>query len=569
MKVSASWRRVALFVIPGLVVLLYWMTYGRSDVRTALDSPSGERGAPETPSGEHAVRPIDGSLRSEVSSPVPGGAAVVSGAVLTASGPGLEGVEVRILSRDESPFGGDPTLSFNDLVGGSVHTDSEGRFEARLAPEQMGKKVLVLLRKSPHFEVEVDRHWVEVPSEGVDFDVRVTRPLTVTAELVAEGAREFTLQVEVPREEIVVWRRSHDGIAKAELREAYAGMDLVATMRLEDQKGLQPQRFTLPAGGQRHLFFYAEGQKILGRVVAEASGAAVAGAKVMLGPPSSFAGDEPLEVPDYSSVPGVLTDDRGEFRIWGKADAVTAWHPDYSAGSAPVQEEGVEIALGALGALGGIVEASALVVLDEVRTSAADQDGHFAFHDVAAGLHWLEVGAGNVYGVTVSPGERCDLGRLTDRYDAEVLIQGVETFPDTGYLFFVGREPDRGYLHCISTVVRWGEAAVRAHAHQYTVLGMGYTGYVQLVPGPNNLGDLEFAAVEVTARAGSDVALLLAEEYPTLRQFADRVSVTVPPDGVITFHVTGPGLYRAWSVDGDAEADVVARNSTVRVDLRN
>jgi len=565
-----SHPRLQVVVVAAAIMLLsLWGLFRRDSASTvAVPTDAGSSvAAEEGGGGGGAARRPGASRQREVVLGEADQGLVVAGSVRGEDGTGVEGARVSVFAKGDSPFAELPVRGFSGgLSGAAFLTDAAGEFRAEIDRLPEGGAVLVRLSREARFSIAETKQWITPPDENVDFIVRVERPLTITAELVGEGARAFTFRVAGPDGSVHSRRADAGSRVEVQLREALADQELSASVKI-DGEVLESRVLVLGAGESRHLEFSMVGSLVRGQVVRASDAAPIPGARVFAGAIDDLRGDEPFSVPRFERISAVVANANGEFVIRSSAKEITAWHQGYSSATEAV-DDFVTLRLGRLGRVRGDVLGSDSVQLDDGEQVLAEDNGAFAFEGVCAGVHWLSVGEECRYGFTISAGGDLDLGVLSVGGEAEILLPPAEGLPTGGYMFLVDQVAGRpgGLLEVISAVVQNGVARAAAQRKVYTLVGMGFSGSIAIQSGVNELAGSDIG-ITVNARPGSWVTIVPEAEYEQLRLLAQRVPVQIPSSGELELRVFGGGLFRVWNEDSSATVEVGAVPASA--DLRN
>ena len=542
-----AWWLAGLCVI-GSLVLVASLRRSAGDTHEASFGPQGQYQSSlgeETSGGSQPAasrRLVDQNANRSPAGPA-AAAQVVSGTVRDVEGAAVAGVEVLIVGR-ESPFGGEGSIQYNNYYGRSFDTDSDGRYEAHCNGLKLGDSVLVVLRHSPQYlPIQPEKH-VSVPDDDVDFIVRRRKEIVIEASLRSDE-RPFKLRVAGGGGGVSVVP-SVEGVARVELDDSFGGIPMRVSA-LVNREEVDYRDIVLLAGDVCSIEFEPEGVEICGQVVDAMTGNAVPDARVFMGRIEDAYSDDPIPYQRLEAMACVFADEHGEFCIRGSGITVSAWHPEFSAGSAQVVGDIVEIPLAPRGSIAGWIGPGEEVRLDRLQMGAADEHGRFQFKKVPAGAHRLTWDESN-YRVWLEAGHELDMGYLDSGEEIRIALRG-DGLAAEAFVYACGdREP--GVERVLAGDLYRGEATMgRGEPGSYRVIGGGGVCWAELGPGRNEIQVPATAVLRVRASAGSAVSILPSAWPEHLASIAQRAAVIVPESGVAYLWSLEDGEHKIWSDD--------------------
>jgi protocatechuate 3,4-dioxygenase beta subunit len=531
-------------------------------------------------SGEAAVSRVDRGISDVPAEPAPSEIAATSpaesattvkvehfvrGHVRDESGNPVEGAPVFVGAKkdpfgDENPFHVQP----GDYYGRALHTDGNGAFEVRFDEP---RRVYVWHYSSGHIRPEwMPGRWVETPAEGVDFTTRLlpTATLVVRVNDLSEGrpVKRFECYAAVPgrgSQRI----RTEEFVAEHRLVLPETASDHPVQVRLYLGKSLTDtpvnKSLQIAAGDRREVTLAIRGKgRVRGQVV-DSGGRSLGGALVYLGGQMKARGDEPFRAFRESRIGnGARSDADGGFELIGEGLKITAWHPDYTSVTVPI-EESMRIVLPDRGAIRGRVVdregnpvAGLRITLDQSESRETDEDGSFAFEKVEAGVRGLLFkDRSRMVGVCVEPGETKEItlnpGIESVRIDVPIDEPVSGGLVGEGDIYLIRLA--KGSQRSITVTDIW--------PGRYRFLGEeGRLGWVE-IDGPE--ARLEFGRGTLTIRAepGTRVSVIPAGLDRQMRKVhAKLTNRRVGQDGEVTLASLPTGRYDVCV--GRREIEVVA-----------
>ncbi len=475
------------------------------------------------------------------------------------------------------------------MCGCLVKTGANGAFEARL-PEA-GRAWVQVTRAIGVRPPERAGEWHSTPARAITLSALRIPTASLSLRVVDETTTEpLTTFAGVIRSQ----RRTAQGESDAVVEEFWARADGVAEHRLEIEA--EPEQceveLTEPLWAKASEVLYVTADSRTGLVltvrsgsglsgvVTDESGAAVEGALVFWG--------DLLHMRGYNSLNGAYhtecapeparTDARGRYTLPGRADLVSAWHPELSP-TTVLASEASTLRLAARGGLRGrIVDergaplAGERVVLDRDRSTMTDDSGEWSFDRLEAGLHGVAL-----------PRDRWLMARVPS---GAVLDVDAEWIGDVTVEILAGSAPYRESFDGV--IVGAGSVfLVREFATEKGLLGLwdAIPGRYHLISRSGRIAQFDVVGTTATVELGDADLTVLAEpgervylipEGHDLSEGVDealafwsrRSAVEVSAAGTAVWRPLARGRWRVATEDRGVVASVSVEESGAEISIQ-